>query len=102
MPLTPLTADDRLSIQELYTRYSVAEEAADVDHVLTLFTEDCSIENSAMLFQGKEQIRNLTRGLSVILKKHNARHVHFSLIITAEDAVQVRSQGSFFIVSYQD
>lgn len=45
MDMTALTADDRFEIDELYTRYSLAEEAGDVDGVLALFTEDCFVEH---------------------------------------------------------
>jgi len=58
------------------------------------------VENPAMLFQGKEQLRKLTYGLSIMLK-HNARHVNFSLTMTAEEAPRVRSQGSFFMIIYE-
>jgi hypothetical protein len=33
------------------------------------------------------------------VKKHNARHVNFSLTMTAEETDRVRSQGSFFMVA---
>jgi hypothetical protein len=102
MILNALTADDRLEIHELYTRYSLAEEAGDVDGVLALFTEDCSVESPVMTFQGKEQLRKLTLGRSIMLKKHNARQVNFSFTMTAEESDRVRSQGSFFVVSYID
>src|SRR5205823_3217114 len=71
-----------------------------VDSVLALFTEDCSVENCAIIFQGKEEIRKLSLGLYVMLKKHNVRHINFSL--TAEEVDRVRSQGSFLTVSYED
>jgi hypothetical protein len=72
-----------------------------VDGVSALFTEICSVENPAVLFQGKEQLRKLTYGLSIMLKKHNARHGNFSLTMTAEEAPRVRSQGSFFMIIYE-
>lgn len=102
MDMTALTADDRLEIHELYTRYSLTEEAGDVDGVLALFAEDCSVEHPALVLQGKEQLRKLTLGRSIMLKKHNARHVNFSLTMTAEETDRVRSLGSFFKVSYEN
>jgi len=101
MDLTALTADDRLEIHELYTRYSLAEEAADVDGVLAFFTEDGSVETPAVLFQGKEQLRKMILGQYTMFKKHNARHVNFSLTMSVE-ADRVRSQCSFFMVSFED
>ena len=81
---------------ELYTRYSLTEEAGDVDGVLALFAEDCSVEHPALVLQGKEQLRKLTLGRSIMLKKHNACHVNFSLTMTAEETDRVRSLGELF------
>jgi len=102
MDLTAPTAEDRLEIHEIYTRYSLAEEAGDVDGVLALFTEDCIVKNPIIVYKAKEQLSKMILGRSIVLKKHNARHVNFTVTMTAEQADQVRSQGSCVMVSYQD
>ena len=52
MPNWKLTAEDRLEIQELYSRYAWGIDLADADMAMSTFTQDCWFDH---LWQGKVQ-----------------------------------------------
>ncbi|UMG91260.1 nuclear transport factor 2 family protein [Nocardioides sp. TF02-7] len=53
----PLTVEDRLLLQELIARYSLARDDRDIDSLLDLFAPDAEFERAGRVVRGREEIR---------------------------------------------
>ena len=51
--------EDRLEIEQVWSRYAQALDTADPDAYASLFTSDASLEVDGVLYKGREQIRSL-------------------------------------------
>lgn len=77
----PLTADDRLDIQDLYGRYNHAIDFGDAEGWAACFTADGVFSSAQGSFSGPEQLAAFAKGYADNIK---GRHWVSNLVIEAD------------------
>lgn len=91
----PLSADDKLEIQELETRYYFTVDHDDLDGWVAAFTEDGQFESPFGNATGAEALRTWIEGFH----KHAAGNRHMWLNhLSEEDGEGARSVSYFLVV----
>jgi uncharacterized protein (TIGR02246 family) len=88
----PLTALDRLDVQELLARYAWAIDTLDVEGYVGVFTPDATLSLRGVRYQGQEEIRNFARGLFARSNFPGRQHHNDQILIEAHpEGAAVRS-----------